>query len=214
MTEEAQLRTPPQVLRILVGMVFAFSFFDNISHSNYSRTGYQRLIEHYLARTAAPGPWKDVMRFIAHHAAVFAPAQAVGEGSLAVLLLAGIAVPFAALAATGQLGALFLSEIGGGWVWELPPLVVAAALVALASARSLGSVGRLLRDRPSAGGALDPIGRAGRCVLAVGTGALIALIVSTARSSTTVATRTGVAIALLLLVNVALDLAAKRRAVA
>ena len=211
MSDDVALRTPAQVLRILVGMVFAFSFFDNIAHHNYTSAGYRRLIEHYLERGTAPGPWKDVMRFAAHHAAVFAPAQAVGEASLAICLLAGLAVPLAALAATGQLAALFVSEIGSGWVWELPPLVVAAALVALASQRSLRSPYRLLRDRPSAGGALDPLGVLGRSMLAVTTGALVALIVAQARSSTTVATRTGIAIALLLLASVALDLNAKRR---
>ena len=199
MTVERHLRVVVTVLRGLLGSVFMFQFFDNLDHDNYTSAGYRRLIESYVERGNAPGPWKDVMGFVAEQASFFAPLQAVGEAALAIGLLTGVAVPLLSLAAGGMLSLLFLSEIGIYWLWELPPLVLAAALLALLTWPRTRGFRDLLLDRSATGARLPA-----EALLALLVGAVVGALALANRASDGVALRTGVAVGLLLAVGVVL----------
>jgi hypothetical protein len=121
------------VVRIGLGALFVNVFFENLHKDLYTEAGGSRLIESYIARNRAPGIWQDFMQAVADGYAVLGPLQAVFELSLGVLLVLGIARGLVALVATGHLFALWLSEVGIFWLWELMIPVVAAAALALAT---------------------------------------------------------------------------------
>lgn len=206
MSSDGRLRLIAYVLRVLVGTVFAFQFFDNLDHDNYTATGYRRLIESFVERGNAPAPWQDVMQFTADHASVFAPLQAITEAALAVGLLAGVAVPLLALVAGGLLTGLFVSELGIYWLWELPPLIVACALIVLACAPGTRTgLRRLVTDRVPAG---FPFGRSslpGRLAASALAGVVVGALALAHRADDTVALGTGLTVGVLLVVDVLLD---------
>ena len=80
--------------------------------------------------------WKAVEGLVANHAALAAPAQAVTEISLGVLLVIGLLTRPAAFVAFLYLASLWVSEWGTSWIWEL--LVPVMASLAL----SVGRAGR------------------------------------------------------------------------
>ena len=120
-------------LRILLGLLFLTVWASNLHRGRYGPDGYEELIRRYVAEGNAPGVWKDVMRFAADHAAVFARAQLVGELALGLLLVGGALLRLAGLGAWVFLTALWISELGvpGEWVWSLVFPAVIAFLVAL-----------------------------------------------------------------------------------
>ncbi|MBI3909912.1 MAG: DoxX family membrane protein [Armatimonadetes bacterium] len=137
------------ILRLTLGTLFVWVFFENLGKGLYTPAGYQHLILDYVQRGLAPAIWKDVMRFMAGHTAVFAPLQAAAEISLGALLLAGAATRLVALAAFGFLASLWVSEWGTAWIWELlVPMLVALVLALSAAGRTWGVDARLARRFP------------------------------------------------------------------
>jgi uncharacterized membrane protein YphA (DoxX/SURF4 family) len=127
------------VIRIALGAMFVWVFFENLGKGGYTPAGYRGVIEYYLSKGAAPGAWKGVMAFVAGHAAVAAPLQAVSELGFGIALVTGTASRLVAAAAAGFLFTLWLSELGAAWIWELLiPTIAAAALAATRPGRTWG----------------------------------------------------------------------------
>ncbi len=135
------------VIRIAIGAMFIWVFFENLGKGGYTPAGYRGVIEYYLSKGAAPGAWKSVMSFVAGHAAVAGPLQAVSELTFGIALVTGTASRLFAAAAAGFLFTLWLSELGAAWIWELLiPTIAAAALAGTRPGRTWG-VDALLSGR-------------------------------------------------------------------
>ena len=117
------------ILRVALGALFLSTFFENLDKGLYGAEGYAELIRSYIQSGHAPTLWKQVMTLAADNAAIAGPLQAILEASLGVSLILGFFSRPAALVAFGFLTALWVSELGIGWIWELlVPMVVAVAL--------------------------------------------------------------------------------------
>jgi uncharacterized membrane protein YphA (DoxX/SURF4 family) len=124
------------LVRLTVGSMFVWVFFENLGKGLYTPTGYAGLIRHYIDAGHSPAAWKAVMGLAASHAAMAAPLQAMTEISLGILLLLGLLTRPVAFVAFLFLGSLWISEWGTSWIWEL--LVPVLASLGL----SLGRAGR------------------------------------------------------------------------
>ena len=117
------------LLRVTLGALFVWVFFENYGKGLYTPAGYAQLIGIYVTKGNAPDAWKAVMRLAADNAAVAAPLQAVTEITFGVLLTLGLFTRLAALSAGMFLTSLWVSEWGTAWIWELlVPMAVAFAL--------------------------------------------------------------------------------------
>lgn len=134
---------PPQaqnglaVVRVTIGAMFVWVFFENLGKGLYTPAGYAGLINYYIKNSHSPAVWKSVMSLAASHAAMAAPMQAATEISLGILLIVGLLTRPAAAVAFLYLGSLWISEWGTAWIWEL--LVPVMASLGLA----IGSAGRI-----------------------------------------------------------------------
>ena len=138
------------VLRLTLGVLFVWVFFENLGKDLYTPGGYANLIRYYIEKGTAPAPWKAVMGFMADHAAVAAPLQAMTELGFGILLVVGLATRLVALAAFAFLTSLWVSEWGTAWIWELLVPIVVAACVSLGGAgRRLGLDAALARRYPA-----------------------------------------------------------------
>jgi uncharacterized membrane protein YphA (DoxX/SURF4 family) len=124
------------LVRFTIGAMFVWVFFENLGKGLYTPAGYAGLIHYYIKAGHSPAAWKAVMGFMANHAAIAAPLQAVAEMSFGVLLLIGLLTRPVAFVAFLYLSSLWVSEWGTAWIWEL--LVPVLASLAL----SIGSAGR------------------------------------------------------------------------
>ena len=148
-TSAAEPLTLLAILRLMLGAMFVWVFFENLGKDLYTPDGYASLIRYYIEKGSAPLAWKSVMAFMAGHAAIAAPAQATSELSFGVLLVLGLASRAVALAAFGLLTSLWVSEWGTAWIWELlVPMVVAACLALGTPGRRLGVDAALARRYP------------------------------------------------------------------
>jgi len=139
------------LVRVVIGAMFVWVFFENYGKGLYTAEGYANLIEGYASRGDAPGWWKDVMRLVAANATVMAPVQAVSEITFGVLLVLGAFTPVVALAAFGFLTSLWVSEWGTAWIWELlVPMGASLAIALGAAGRTWGIDARLARRHPRA----------------------------------------------------------------
>lgn len=137
------------VIRIAIGAMFVWVFFENLGKGAYTPAGYRNVIEHYLEKGSAPGAWKSVMSFVADHAAVAGPLQAATELSFGLALVTGTASRLFAAAAAVFLFTLWVSELGAAWIWELLiPTIAAAVLVATRPGRTWGVDALLARRWP------------------------------------------------------------------
>jgi uncharacterized membrane protein YphA (DoxX/SURF4 family) len=117
------------ILRITLGVLFVWVFFENLGKNLYAADNYAALIRSYIQNGRAPAAWKRVMEVTAANAAIAGPMQGVLEAGLGVLLVLGLFARPAAVVAFGFLTGLWVSEWGIGWIWELlVPMVVALAL--------------------------------------------------------------------------------------
>jgi uncharacterized membrane protein YphA (DoxX/SURF4 family) len=124
------------LVRVTIGAMFVWVFFENLGKGLYSPAGYAGLISYYIEHSHSPAAWKAVMGLAASHAAIAAPMQGLTEISLGILLVIGLLTRPAAFVGFLFLGSLWISEFGTAWIWEL--LVPMLACLALA----IGSAGR------------------------------------------------------------------------
>jgi uncharacterized membrane protein YphA (DoxX/SURF4 family) len=122
------------LVRVTIGAMFVWVFFENLGKGLYTSAGYAGLINFYIKASHAPAAWKAVMGLAANHAAIAAPMQAMTEISLGILLVIGLLTRPAAFVAFLFLGSLWISEYGTAWIWEL--LVPVLASLGLAIGRA------------------------------------------------------------------------------
>jgi uncharacterized membrane protein YphA (DoxX/SURF4 family) len=135
------------LIRITIGAMFVWVFFENLGKTLYTPRGYAGLIRHYIEVGHSPAAWKAVMSLAANHAAMAAPMQAVLEISLGILLLFGLFTRPAAFIAFLYLGSLWVSEWGTAWIWELLVSVLASLGLAIGRAGRKWGVDAWLSQR-------------------------------------------------------------------
>src|SRR5215470_8984877 len=139
------------VMRLTIGVLFIWVFFENLGKGLYSPSGYAGLINNYIQNGSAPTSWKSVMAMAANHAGVAAPLQAGLEISLGIVLVLGLLTRPAAFVAFLYLGSLWVSEWGTAWIWELLVPVLASLGLAVGSAGRKWGIDAWLAQRwPSA----------------------------------------------------------------
>ena len=138
------------IVRVTIGAMLVWVFFENLGKGLYTPAGYAGLINGYITTSHSPAAWKAVMGLAASHAAMAAPMQALTEISLGILLVIGLLTRPAAFVAFLYLGGLWISEWGTSWIWELLVPVLASLGVAVGRAgRAWGVDALLARRRPS-----------------------------------------------------------------
>ncbi len=137
------------VLRVTLGLMFVWVFFENLGKGAYTPAGYKGVIDHFLKNGHAPAFWKEIMSMAAANARVAGPLQAATELGFGVLLLAGVATRAVAAAAGAFLFTLWISELGAAWIWELAtPIVVAFCLSWARAGRTWGVDAAIVRHKP------------------------------------------------------------------
>ena len=137
------------ILRLGLGSLFVWVFFENLGKGLYSPSGYSGLINYYIEKGHAPQLLKSVMAFMASHASIAGPMQGVTEITFGILLLIGLLTRPVALAAFLFLSTLWIAEWGTAWIWELLiPMLVALALMIGAAGRKWGIDAVLARRYP------------------------------------------------------------------
>lgn len=138
------------LVRITIGAMLVWVFFENLGKGLYTPGGYAGLINYYIKSSHSPAIWKSVMGLAASHAAMAAPLQAVTEISLGILLVIGLLTRPVAFVAFLYLGSLWVSEWGTAWIWELLVPVLASLGLAIGRAgRAWGVDALLARRHPS-----------------------------------------------------------------
>jgi uncharacterized membrane protein YphA (DoxX/SURF4 family) len=148
--EQAQAAIGLAMVRITIGAMLVWVFFENLGKGLYTPAGYAELINYYIKASHSPAAWKAVMGLAASHAAMAAPMQAVAEIGLGTLLVIGLLTRPAAFIAFLYLGSLWVSEWGTSWIWELlVPVVASLALAVGRAGRTWGVDVWLARRWPS-----------------------------------------------------------------
>jgi uncharacterized membrane protein YphA (DoxX/SURF4 family) len=138
------------IVRVTIGGMLVWVFFENLGKGLYGPAGYASLVNYYIKQGHSPALWKAVMGLAASHAAMAAPAQAVTEISLGVLLVIGLLTRPVALVAFLYLASLWVSEWGTAWIWELlVPVLASLALTVGRAGRSWGIDAWLAQRQPS-----------------------------------------------------------------
>src|SRR5947208_3426376 len=138
------------LVRVTIGAMFVWVFFENLGKGLYTPAGYAGLINYYIKASHCPAAWKAVMGLAANHAAIAAPMQGLTEICLGILLVIGLLTRPAAVAAFLFLGSLWISEWGTAWIWELLVPVLASLSLAVGRAgRTWGIDALLAQRRPS-----------------------------------------------------------------
>ena len=139
------------LVRLTIGGMFVWVFFENLGKGLYTPGGYAGLINYYIQKGHAPAAWKAVMALAAGHASMSAPMQGLTEITLGVLLVIGLLTRPAGLIAFAFLASLWVSEWGTAWIWELlTPVLASLALAVGRAGRTWGVDAILARARPSA----------------------------------------------------------------
>ena len=139
------------IVRLTIGTMFLWVFFENLGKGLYTPAGYAGLINYFIKASHSPAAWKAVMGLAVSHATVAAPMQAITEITLGILLIIGLLTRPAALVAFLYLGSLWISEWGTAWIWELLVPVLASLALAIGHAgRRWGVDARLSQRWPSA----------------------------------------------------------------
>ncbi len=138
------------IVRVTIGAMFVWVFFENLGKGLYTPGGYAGLINYYIKMGHSPAAWKAVMGLAASHASMAAPLQALTEISLGILLVIGLLTRPAAFIAFLYLGSLWVSEWGTAWIWELlVPVLASLALAVGRAGRTWGVDAWLAQRRPS-----------------------------------------------------------------
>ena len=135
------------IVRMTVGAMLVWVFFENLGKGLYRPAGYAGFINSLIQSSHAPPVWKSVMGLAANHAAIAAPMQAVTEISLGVLLVIGLLTRPVAFVTFLYLGSLWVSEWGTSWIWELLVPVMAALGLAIGRAGRRWGVDAWLSQR-------------------------------------------------------------------
>jgi len=147
---QPQARFGLAIVRLTIGAMLVWVFFENRGKGLYTPSGYAGLINYYLQHDHAPAIWKSVMAAAASHAAMAAPLQAIAEITLGVLLVIGLLTRPVAAVAFLYLASLWVSEWGTAWIWELlVPVMASLALAVGRGGRTLGVDALLARRWPS-----------------------------------------------------------------
>lgn len=146
----AEAATGLAIVRVTIGAMLVWVFFENLGKGLYTPGGYAGLINYYIKNSHSPAVWKAVMGLMASHAAMAAPLQAIAEISLGILLVVGILTRPVALVAFLYLGSLWISELGTSWIWELlVPVMASLGLVVGRAGRTWGVDAILARRNPA-----------------------------------------------------------------
>jgi uncharacterized membrane protein YphA (DoxX/SURF4 family) len=138
------------LVRLTIGAMFVWVFFENLGKGTYSPAGYAGVINSYIKMGHSPAAWKAVMGLMANHATLAAPMQAMTEISVGILLVLGLLTRPAAFVAFLFLTSLWVSEWGTAWIWELlVPLLASLGLAVGRAGRTWGLDAFLARRRPS-----------------------------------------------------------------
>ena len=138
------------LVRVTVGVMLVWVFFENLLKGAYTPSGYAGVINYYIKNSHSPALWKWVMGVVTSHAAIAAPLQATTEISLGILLVVGLFTRAAAFVAFLFLASLWVSEFGTAWIWELLVSVLACLGIAIGRAgRTWGLDARLSQRSPS-----------------------------------------------------------------
>lgn len=149
-SEHAPAANGLALVRVTIGAMLVWVFFENLGKGLYRPAGYAGLINYYIKNSHSPALWKSVMALAASHAAMAAPMQAMTEIGLGVLLVIGLLTRPAAFVCFVYLGSLWVSEWGTAWIWELLVPVLASLALAIGSAgRRWGADAWLVRRWPS-----------------------------------------------------------------
>ena len=134
------------LVRVTIGAMFVWVFFENLGKGLYSPSAYSDLINYYIQKGHSPAAWKAVMALAASHAHMAAPMQAATEITLGILLVIGLVTRPAAFVAFLFLGSLWVSELGTSWIWELlVPVLASLGLAVGRAGRAWGIDGLLAR---------------------------------------------------------------------
>jgi uncharacterized membrane protein YphA (DoxX/SURF4 family) len=138
------------IVRLTIGAMLVWVFFENLGKGLYTPAGYANLINYYIKASHSPAAWKAVMGLMASHAAIAAPMQAMAEITLGILLVIGLLTRPVALVAFLYLSSLWISEWGTAWIWELlVPVLASLGLAVGRAGRAWGVDALLARRRPS-----------------------------------------------------------------
>jgi len=138
------------IVRLTIGAMFVWVFFENLGKGLYTPAGYAGLINYYIKASHSPAAWKAVMGLAASHAAMAAPLQGMTEISLGILLVIGLLTRPVGVVAFLFLSSLWVSEWGTAWIWELlVPVLASLALSVGRAGRAWGVDALLARRRPS-----------------------------------------------------------------
>ena len=138
------------LVRMAIGAMLVWVFFENLGKGLYSPAGYAGLIRYYIQASHSPAAWKAIMGLMASHAAMAAPLQAIAEIGLGILLVIGLLTRPVAFVAFLYLGSLWISELGTSWIWELLiPVLASLALAVGRAGRAWGVDALLARRWPS-----------------------------------------------------------------
>jgi uncharacterized membrane protein YphA (DoxX/SURF4 family) len=135
------------LVRLTIGAMFLWVFFENLGKGLYTPAGYAGLINYYIKASHSPAAWKAVMGLMAGHAAMAAPMQGATEISLGILLVIGLLTRPAGFVAFLFLGSVWISELGTAWIWELLVSVLASLGLALGRAGRKWGVDAWLSQR-------------------------------------------------------------------
>src|ERR1700751_5360498 len=133
-TELLSASTGLALVRLTIGVMFLWEFFENLGKGAYTPAGYAGVINYYIKASHSPAAWKAVLGLMPSHAAMAAPMQALTEISVGILLLIGLLTRPVGFVAFLFLASLWVSELGTSWIWEL--LVPVLASLALAVGRA------------------------------------------------------------------------------
>jgi uncharacterized membrane protein YphA (DoxX/SURF4 family) len=147
---QPQAATGLVIVRLTIGAMFVWVFFENLGKGLYTPAGYAGLINSLIKASHCPAAWKAVMGLAASHAALAAPMQGLTEISLGILLIIGLLTRPAATVAFLFLGSLWISEWGTSWIWELlVPVMACLGLAVGRAGRKWGVDAWLAQRQPS-----------------------------------------------------------------
>jgi uncharacterized membrane protein YphA (DoxX/SURF4 family) len=135
------------IVRVTIGAMLVWVFFENLGKGLYTPAGYAGLINYYIKNSHSPAIWKSVMALAASHAPMAAPMQAMTEISLGILLVIGLLTRPSACVAFLYLSSLWVSEWGTSWIWELLVPVMASLGLAIGRAGRRWGVDAWLAQR-------------------------------------------------------------------